>query len=301
MTTGIIFDIQRCSLRDGPGVRTTVFLKGCPLRCLWCHNPESVSFSPQLSFDPTRCADCLACVRACSHGVQQQHNERHVLDRARCQVCGGCVEVCLNDALKVVGARWSDDAVLCQVERDADYYRRSGGGMTLSGGEPLAQVDFTLALLEGARARDIHTCIETSGFAPQSHYARLWPLVELFLFDYKATDPAAHRLLTGVSNELILANLEFLYRCGANIVLRCPLVPGVNDTAEHLAGIAAIAARYPRLTGIEIMAYHEMGREKGPRVGREAALPDLKSADEETQTRWLAALRELGCHRAVIG
>lgn len=297
---GIVFDVQRCSLRDGPGIRTTVFLKGCSLNCLWCHNPESISPKPELSFDAEMCVHCLACVAACPHGAQQASESQHVLARDLCRACGACVAECAYGALKMVGELMSVEAVLREVEKDSAYYHRSGGGITLSGGEPMVQFDFALALLRAAKARGIHTCVETNGFAPQARYEQTLPHVDLFLFDYKATDPERHQTLTGVTNEMILANLDFLYRRGASIVLRCPLVPGINDARPHLAGIAALASRYQNLAGIEIMPYHEMGREKGRRVGRKPALPNLKTTSEETKASWLETLRDLGCARAQI-
>lgn len=299
--TGLVFDIQRTSLNDGPGIRTTVFLKGCPLRCLWCHNPESIAFRAEISFDATRCVHCFACVDVCPHGAQQVVDGRHVLDHDLCQACGECLSVCAYEGLRRIGEPMTVAAVLAVVQRDVEYYRSSGGGMTLSGGEPLAQFEFTLALLAAARQNGIHTCLETNGCAAQERSRQALPLVDLFLFDYKATDPAEHTRLTGVSNQLILENFEYLYRQGAAIVLRCPLVPGINDTAVHLEGIARLAAAHPNLRGVEIMAYHAMGVEKGRRVGLDPALADLPTAGEEQKAAWLAQLHALGCTRAVIG
>jgi pyruvate formate lyase activating enzyme len=192
-------------------------------------------------------------------------------------------------------------AVMGEVERDMAYYRRSRGGLTLSGGEPLAQLDFACALLAAAKGLGIHTCLDTSGLAPRRHVAAIADVVDLFLYDYKATDSGQHRELTGAPNELILDNLDYLYRRGAAIVLRCPLVPGVNDSAEHLAGIAALSGRYPRLAGVEIMAYHSLGRDKASRLGYDDPLAGLPSAGEATTAGWLEALRRLGCERARLG
>ncbi|HEU5103325.1 MAG TPA: radical SAM protein, partial [Roseiflexaceae bacterium] len=192
-------------------------------------------------------------------------------------------------------------SVLDEVLRDAQYYRRSGGGLTLSGGEPLAQFKFTHALLRAAKAHGLHTCLDTSGCADRRKVEAIADDVDLFLYDYKATDPAQHTALTGVPNHRILKNLEYLYSRGAQIVLRCPLIPGLNDTTDHLAGIAALSARYPGLTGVEIMAYHDLGRDKAAHIGYDNPLAGLASADEATKAHWLDTLHELGCVRARLG
>jgi len=190
---------------------------------------------------------------------------------------------------------------MAEVLRDREYYRRSGGGLTLSGGEPLAQPEFARVLLRAAKACGLHTCLDTSGHADRRKLMAVADDVDLFLYDYKATDPAQHKALTGVSNHKILANLEYLYSRGARIVLRCPLVPGVNDAPEHLAGIARLSARYPDLAGVEIMPYHNLGRDKAARIGYHTPLADLPSADEATKAGWLRALHALGCERAQFG
>ncbi|NSW53232.1 MAG: glycyl-radical enzyme activating protein [Anaerolineae bacterium] len=299
--TGLVFDIQRCSLHDGPGIRTTVFLKGCQLNCQWCHNPESIAFGPELFYTAEDCIDCLACVAACQFGAQQAGaNGTHGFDHARCTACGACVAVCPVNALKLVGTPMTVEAVMAQVERDRDFYRRSGGGGTLSGGEPMMQFAFTRALLSAAKEAGIHTALETNGAAPWEHYAELLPLVDLVLFDFKATDSAIHRQLTGMGNERILENLERLYRAGKPIVLRCPLVPGINDDAGHLRGIAAVSQRYPQLSGIEVMAYHNLGTAKSVRLGATAPLPGLPSATPDQRSRWIETLHALGCAKAQL-
>jgi len=295
VTAGIIFDIQRCSLRDGPGIRTTVFLKGCPLRCVWCHNPEAISPQPELGFRADKCTQCQTCLQVCTHNVHSFSDGKHLLDRSACQTCGDCVASCLQNALQIIGRSMTAEEVLAEVERDRAYYDHSGGGVTLSGGEPMRQFNFSLGLLRLSRERGLHTCLETSGYAPQEQYHQLLPLVDLFLFDIKATDPAKHKALTGVPNARILSNLDFLLGAGSQVILRCPLVPGVNDDPGHLQGIAALAKRYPGLAGVELMAYHDMGRDKAAQVGREPALVGVRTADEEVKQSWLSALAGLGC------
>lgn len=299
--TGIVFDIQRFALHDGPGIRTTVFLKGCPLRCLWCHNPESQAFAPQVAFDAERCTTCELAARASTHGIESLDLRPDTAEFAPGATTGTFAEACPHGALTAIGRAMTVGEVVDEVLRDEAYYRRSGGGLTLSGGEPLAQPAFALALLQAAKAQGVHTCLDTSGAVAPERIAAAAEVTDLFLYDYKATDPDEHRRLTGVSNRLVLDNLDALYRQGARIVLRCPLVPGVNDTAEHLAGIAALGARYPRLEGVEIMPYHDLGRDKAARVGQAYALPGVPSADEPTKEAWLGCLRDLGCTRVVLG
>lgn len=298
---GIVFDIQRFALHDGPGIRTTVFLKGCPLHCLWCHNPESQCHAPQLAFDAERCLQCGICVAACDQDVHELVGGQHVVHFDRCITAGACVAACDQQALEIIGRSMGVEEVLAEVERDRPYYERSGGGITLSGGEPLAQFDFAMALLAEAQRRDLQTCLDTSGAVSQRRLAAVADVTDLFLFDYKATDPETHRTLTGVSNELVLENLAFLLECGARVILRCPLVPGVNDTADHLTGIAALVARHPGLEAVEIMPFHNMGRAKATRIGAVNALAAVPTADEATQQRWLATLHKSGCEHARLG
>jgi len=299
---GIVFDIQRCSLHDGPGVRTTVFLKGCPLRCVWCHNPESFLTRPQMMYDALKCSGCMACAGTCPKGahIRIDSESGHGLDYSLCAACGACVPVCPNGALKIIGKEMDAGAVMDVVLRDAAYYRASGGGMTLSGGEPAAQFDFTLELLTLAKGHGLHTCMETCGQAVQRKYEQCLPFTDMILFDYKATDPARHAELTGMGNGLILANLDWLYHNGAGILLRCPLVPGINDDLEHLKGIAGLFHRYPKLLGVELLPYHNLGVSKSKKIGYAPKFCFTETVTSEIKQGWLDTLSGYGCEKVFI-
>ncbi|MBN2310339.1 MAG: glycyl-radical enzyme activating protein [Candidatus Hydrogenedentes bacterium] len=264
---GVVFDIQRMSIHDGPGIRTTVFLKGCPLECFWCHNPEGRSTRRQLAFTPALCIGCGFCFTHCPNDVHVVVDGAHTMERERCTECFACVEECYSNALEVIGREQSVAEVLAEVEKDRPFYDESNGGMTLSGGEPLAQFPFAEGLLAGARARGLHTCVETSGFVRQEHLKALIPLVDLFLYDYKETDPERHREYTGQSNEQIIENLRMLDEHGAALILRCPIVPEVNLRDDHLQGIVDLAGSLRRCQGINIMGYHCLGESKRSRLG----------------------------------
>lgn len=266
---GTVFSIQRFSLFDGRGVRTVVFLKGCPLRCVWCHNPEGMLRTPQVLYDPGRCIGCGECVHACPKHRHDIRGESHVFDRTDCTGCGQCASVCCSRALSMAGERMEVGAVMDAVARDLPVYRESGGGMTLSGGEPLYQPEFAIGLLAAAKELGIHTCVETCGQADPGKLTEAAGYTDVFYYDYKATGEEMHRRLCGVSQALILENLGRLDSLGAKVVLRCPIVPDCNDVPGHIRGIARTAARHACVREVQLEPYHRLGISKAAKLGVE--------------------------------
>jgi len=297
----IIFDIQRASLHDGPGIRTTVFLKGCPLDCVWCHNPEATKSERQLFFHFDNCTQCGDCAWVCPQNVHSIAAGKHTIDYDKCMLCGKCVEACNFSALKIIGNEMTVDAVMIEVQKDMDFYKNSGGGITLSGGEPLFQYSFAKELLKRCKELGINTCVETSGFVSPAKFKLLLPLIDVLLFDYKLTDNQDHINFTGVPNQVILENLQAAYRYGTAIYLRCPIVPGINDTDWHFNAIAELSEKYPKLKGIELLPYHDMGNSKRISIGTNETLTELKTVSPETSNTWLAELRSLGCEKVKLG
>jgi len=288
MTQGTVFDLKRFAVHDGPGIRTAVFLKGCPLRCLWCHNPESQRREPELSFVVSRCHGCGRCSTVCPRGALSPDG----CDRTRCNGCGACAAVCFRQARERPGRIMTVAEVMTEVCKDQPFYAVSGGGLTLSGGEPLGQFEFTWELLTAARAAGISTALETCGYAPTEHFRALLPLVDLFLFDLKESDPQRHREYTGVELQPILDNLEFLSCNQAAIILRCPLIPGFNARPEHLDFIARLAERLPTIHRVEIEPYNPLGNAKRTAL---ALSPDPigldAPPDDAVVDQWLGVLR----------
>lgn len=290
---GMLIDIQRCSMYDGPGVRTSVFFKGCPLSCEWCHNPESQSFHPQLAFHSGLYIGCKSCAFICSD-VHSILNDQHRVDFSKCITRGKCIENCPTGALKIYGKEFTVDEVMEIVKRDRVYYEQTGGGLTISGGEPFAQFEFLMLILKAAKSEHIHTCVETCGYATRNIFVEAMPYIDLFLYDYKITSPKIHEVFTGVDNKLILDNLSFLSDNNKKIILRCSIIPGINDNMEHFYRIYQMEKRYPNLVGIEIMHYHDFGKDKANAIGRTYGIT-APTADVEIKNIWRKQLRDCGC------
>ncbi len=276
--SGTIFDIKKYAIHDGPGIRTTVFFQGCPLSCLWCHNPESQSRRPVLLYRANRCVLCGTCVETCPQngiklspsptGLGVMGNGRvAITDRTKCDVCGECAEVCYHGAREVSGKEMTVAEIMAEIERDVPFYDQSGGGVTFSGGEPLGQHKFLVELLRECKVREIHTVVDTSGFATWDVVDRIRENVDLFLYDLKMIDDERHRRYTGTSNKLILSNLQRLAESGAQIEIRIPLIPGVNDDVENLERSAAVIAGLPNITGVKLMGYHNIAAAKYESLG----------------------------------
>ncbi|MBI1299175.1 glycyl-radical enzyme activating protein [bacterium] len=260
--SGIITNIQRFSIHDGPGIRTTVFLKGCNLRCFWCHNPEDIRPQPEIQFFSERCIGCGMCAECCENGAHAMLNGIHVYMRDRCTACGHCTETCYAGGVVRVGKVMDVDEVMAEIRQDAAFYASSGGGVTLSGGEPLLQIDFAQAILGACRTEGIHTAIETAAHFPWRRIEAILPFVDLVMMDIKHIDSARHCEVTGAPNERILDNARRLGEQPQPLIVRTPVIPGVNDSEDVIRAIAAFVATLPNVVHYELLPFHPMAQSK---------------------------------------
>ncbi|ABO51256.1 glycyl-radical enzyme activating protein family [Desulforamulus reducens MI-1] len=283
---GYVFNVQRYSVHDGPGIRTIVFLKGCPLRCQWCANPESQHFHPELAYNANKCIsikECGWCIKSCeTEAIKHDQNGKITVDRERCTNCGKCTDICPSKALNMYGELKRVDEVIELVEQDSSFYMRSGGGITLSGGEPLVQAEFALEVLKEAKRRRLNTAIETCGYADWEKAVTVFEYVDNILFDIKSINSTRHKQFTGVGNETILENFKKLCNCFPNtpITVRTPVIPGFNDTEQDILAIIDFIKCYPNVK-YEILAYHRLGEPKYTYIGREYLLSGVKPIPEE--------------------
>lgn len=284
---GLVFNIQKFSLHDGSGIRTLVFLKGCPLACTWCSNPEGQSYSLELAYNENKCIgtdECTMCAEACRQGAVRESDDGKIeIDRALCDNCGECVEACPSKALELFGKYMSVDEVISVVEEDSGFYARSGGGLTLSGGEALSQIGFVVRLLKTAQSRGINTALETSGLCSWGDLENACRHVNHVFYDIKSMDPAKHKTATGIDNKLILENFRRL--CGnfpeLSVTVRTPVVPGFNDSPDDIKAITDFVHSMPGSCDYELLAYHRFGGPKYQQLGKEYTLQDLELPTEE--------------------
>lgn len=291
---GLITQIQRFSIHDGPGIRTTVFLKGCFLRCFWCHNPETWRHKPELQLFPNRCIACGKCFEVCPEGAHEMVDGQRIFHRERCKACGKCVETCYAEALVMAGEWKTPEEVLTEVLKDRVFYQQSGGGLTLSGGEPLMQLDFTRKVLQLAKQAKIHTAIETCGVNRWEDFESVLPWLDLVMMDIKVMDEERHKEATGVSNRNILANVKKLAEFEMPLIIRTPVIPGVNDTVQEIRAIAEYIAGLPNLLAYDLLPYHRLAEDKYRSLGLPYQAQGLQPPDKQTMQTLADAARKTG-------
>ncbi len=281
-TKGIIFDIKKFAIHDGPGIRTTVFFKGCPLRCWWCHNPEAIRPGTELIWFENKCIKCGECLKTCQEGAHELLADgTRVLHRDRCNLCGDCVAVCYAEALVMEGREVTVEEVMVELRKDIPFYQNSGGGITLSGGEPTFQHEFALAILRQCKDEGLHTAVDTTGQTPWEIFEGLLPFTDLVLYDVKQMDTARHKELTGVPNEHILTNLPRIADYGVPIEIRMPIIPGINDDPASIECAARFLSGIDTITRVVLLPYHKLGEAKYGRLDRDAyKLKDLAPPEE---------------------
>ncbi|MBE7025752.1 MAG: glycyl-radical enzyme activating protein [Ruminococcaceae bacterium] len=281
---GNVFNIQRFCIHDGPGIRTVVFLKGCVLRCAWCHNPESQNFEREIICRTSKCLHCGKCALVCPKQCHTFLGQKHQFDFERCTLCESCTTACPADALEIVGKMYTVKEVVNEVLKDKMFYENSEGGVTISGGEPFSQPQFTFEILKRCKENGVHTAIETCGHTSKENILKSAEVCDLYLYDYKLTDKKRHKQYIGNDNTCILENLKLLNRLKKRIVLRCPIIPGVNDTEDHFAGIVKLANAHESIEAVEIEPYHKLGEGKNEGLGRKVYFTAAVPAEESLST-----------------
>ena len=300
MTTGMIFNIQRYSIHDGPGIRTTVFLKGCPLNCWWCQNPESKLSGQEMVFWGDRCIGCGGCSLNCSSDAIQMKNKKPVTDKSKCNLCGECSQICPTLAREMIGEKLTAEEIIKEIEKDLVFYEESGGGVTFSGGEPLSQSEFLEDLLDGCKQKKIHTAVDTSGYISWEILDKINSKVDLFLYDFKIMDNEKHKKYTSLSNEIILENLKKLSSVHNNIFVRFPVISGINDDYQNIKEMGEFLSSL-KITQVNILPYHYIGKDKYKRVGRTYKLLDIQPPSKEKLSEVSAILRKFNLNVKLRG
>lgn len=274
-----IFEIKRFAVHDGDGIRTTVFFKGCPLKCVWCHNPEGIDFRPQLAYYENKCIGCGECVGVCPENAHATENGMHVFDREKCIACGRCADICLGDALIFYGKEMTVSELLPQLLEDKEFYDNSGGGVTLSGGECLMQADFCTELLKELKSHGIHTAVDTCGFVSRDAIDKVMPYTDIFLYDLKAFDEDVHIKCTGRSNKIILENMKYIDSCNKKAEIRIPYVPDFNSA--EIEKLAEFMDGLKNITAVRVLPYHNYAGSKYESLGLKNNLPEMLPTNDE--------------------
>lgn len=291
---GVVFDIKRYAIHDGPGIRTTVFFKGCPLRCKWCHNPESLSSEPEHGIQQKRCIACCRCVEECPNEAIEWVDGKGVTETAKCVLCGRCVEVCGAGAREILGYYTSADKIMQVIDKDIVFYDQSSGGVTFSGGEPLMQPDFLVELLSKCKKKEIHTTVDTSCYAKHDILESVSKNTDLFLCDLKHMDSEKHKMFTGIGNDEIIENIRWLVSAGKEIIIRIPLIPSFNDDAPSIEALSCFVQTLESIDRVDILPYNKGGIEKARRLLSNYDLMEFEAQCDETVSEKMRILEKLG-------
>lgn len=294
METGVIFDIKKYAIHDGPGIRTTVFFKGCPLSCWWCHNPEGLTMSTQRLYIKERCIGCGECIKVCPQEANSLSSRGVITDQSKCIKCRTCAQACPSEAIEFIGKTSTVDDVVRKIERDIIFYDESNGGVTFSGGEPLMQPGFLLELLDACGKLEIHRTVDTAGYADAKILMSVAERTELFIYDVKHMDPEKHKKYTGVSNEQILSNLELLAGHGANIKVRIPVIPGFNNDNENIDRTGSFISSLPGVSSVNLLKYHDSAITKYKKIGVKYLLKNVSPSSEHELKSIKKRLRKYG-------